>query len=304
MRRPWQDNPWWANPLLWVELFLVANLAFLALDIFLAHAVNSFEHRAEWIPIGFSLAATALLLLAMLIAGPVPVLRASESGLRNRWRTRLARWIGLVVGIGAVVVGIAGLLWHLNGDFFQQETLKNLVYTAPFAAPLAYAGLGLLLILNRMVDSRSMDWSRWVVLLAAGGFAGNFVLSLADHAQNGFFYPSEWISVVAAAVAVGFLVAVVAVPDSPALLSMSLALMVVQTVVGMLGFFLHAQGNLRNQSGSLWDAFIYGAPVFAPLLFADLALLAVVGLWAQASCLAVEHPLEPAPVLDAQTRAA
>ena len=116
------------------------------------------------------------------------------------WRRRLARGIGLAVGWGSIAVGIAGLLWHLSGDFFQEQTLKNLVYTAPFAAPLAYTGLGLLLILDRMVDARSLEWSRWVILLAAGGFVGNFVLSLADHAQNGFFYPSEWIGVVAAAV--------------------------------------------------------------------------------------------------------
>jgi hypothetical protein len=180
---------------------------------------------------------------------------------------------------------VAGLLWHLNADFFQQETIKNLVYTAPFAAPLAYTGLGLLLILNRMVDSRSMEWARWVVLLAAGGFIGNFVLSLADHAQNGFFYPSEWIGVVSAAVAVGFLVAIVVTYDNPRLVTMNVALMVIQIVVGLLGFYLHVRGNLRNQADSLWDTFIYGAPIFAPLLFADLALLAVLGLWAQARCL-------------------
>ncbi len=46
------------------------------------------------------------------------------------------------------------MIWHLRGDFFQEQTLKNLVYTAPFAAPLAYTGLGLLLILDRMVDAR------------------------------------------------------------------------------------------------------------------------------------------------------
>jgi hypothetical protein len=294
MRRLLHADDWWANPLLWVELFLVANLAFLAVDIGLAHAVNAFEHRAEWIPIGFSPAATCLLLLAMLIGGPLPVLPGSDGTGRARWRTRLARAIGLAVGWGSVVVGIVGLLWHLTGDFFQQETLKNLVYTAPFAAPLAYAGLGLLLILDRMVDSRSMEWARWVVLLAAGGFLGNFVLSLADHAQNGFFYPSEWTGVVSGAVAFGFLVAAVITYDSLPLLTTNLALMGIQVVVGLLGFALHALGNLRSQAASPWDAFIYGAPVFAPLLFADLALLAVLGLWAQARCLAAVGPAETA----------
>jgi hypothetical protein len=296
MRRLLHGDDWWANPLFWVELFLIANLAFLVVDIRLAHAVNEFVHRAEWIPIVFSMAATILLLLAMLIGGPLPVLPGSDVTAGSRSWSRLARWIGLAVGWGSMVVGIAGLLWHLNADFFQQETIKNLVYTAPFAAPLTYTGLGFLLILNRMVDSRSMEWARWVVLLAAGGFMGNFVLSLADHAQNGFFYPSEWIGVVSGAVAVGFLVAMVVSYDNPSLLSMNLGLMAIQVVVGLLGFCLHARGNLRNQGGSQWDTFVYGAPIFAPFLFADLAVLAVLGLWAQARCLASAGRDKPVPV--------
>jgi hypothetical protein len=85
---------------------------------------------------------------------------------------------------------------------------------------------------------------------------------------------------------------------------MSLALMVVEVVVGLLGFYLHFRGNMKNQSGSLWDTFIFGAPIFAPLLFADLALLAVLGLWALARCHAVADHREPALVLDAQSPAA
>jgi hypothetical protein len=286
MQRLLRGDQWWASPLLWVEWFLVANIAFLAVDVFLAHAVNAFEHRAEWIPVFFSVAATFLLLLAMLVGGSNPALAGRQGTGAVRWRQRLARGIGLVVGWGSILVGIAGLLWHLDGDFFQQQTIKNLVYTAPFAAPLAYTGLGLLLILDRMVDAQSLEWSRWVILLAAGGFGGNFVLSLADHAQNGFFYPSEWIGVVAAAVACGFLLALVAVPDNPSLVAMNLALMVIEMVVGLVGFYLHGRGNLSHQAGSLWDRFIYGAPIFAPLLFADLALLAVLGCWAQLRYLA------------------
>jgi len=286
MQRLLRGDQWWTSPLLWVEWFLVANIAFLAVDIFLAHAVNAFEHWAEWIPVLFSVAATFLLLLAMLLGGSNPALAGRQGTGAIRWRQRLARGIGLVVGWGSILVGIAGLLWHLGGDFFQQQTIKNLIYTAPFAAPLAYTGLGLLLILDRMVDAQSLEWSRWVILLAAGGFGGNFVLSLADHAQNGFFYTSEWIGVVAAAAACGFLLALVAVPDNPSLVAMNLALMVIQVVVGLVGFYLHGRGNLSHQAGSLWDRFIYGAPIFAPLLFADLALLAVLGCWAQFRCLA------------------
>ena len=71
--------------------------------------------------------------------------------------------------------------------------------TAPFAAPLSYAGLGFLLLLNRTESPHSAGYGQWVTLLAAGGFAGNFALTLADHAQNGFFHASEWLAVLAAA---------------------------------------------------------------------------------------------------------
>jgi len=254
----------------------------IAVDIAIAHAVNAFAHPAEWIPIGFSVAASILLLFAIALAGPDPARWTGPGGNLLGWRARLARFLGMAVGWGSIAVGIAGLVWHLNGDFFQEQTIRNLVYTAPFSAPLAYTGLGLVVLLNRMVDARSRDWWRWILLLAAGGFAGNFVLSLADHAQNGFFYPSEWVGVVAGAVSVGFLTAGVAVPESRGLMVMNAALMVVQTAVGVLGFYLHARGNLGHGTASLWDSFLYGAPVFAPLLFADVALLALFGLWAQA----------------------
>jgi hypothetical protein len=269
-----------------VELFLVANLAFLAVDIALAHEVNAFRHRAEWVPIAFSPAASAALLLAMGIGGPVPTLPQRERGGPGEPRRRLARWLGLVVGWGAIVVGVAGLIFHLESAFFQEQTLKSLVYSAPFAAPLTYTGLGLLILLDRMVDAETDEWARWVVFLAAGGFGGNFVTTLADHAQNGFFVPSEWVGVAASALAVGTLVALVVVPDNRPLLLLSLAVMGVQVAVGLLGFYLHARGNLARPAASSWERFIDGAPVFAPLLFVDLAVLAVLGLWAQSRALA------------------
>jgi hypothetical protein len=37
----------WRRPDFWVEVFAVVNLAFLAVDIYLAHSVNRFAHAAE-----------------------------------------------------------------------------------------------------------------------------------------------------------------------------------------------------------------------------------------------------------------
>jgi hypothetical protein len=268
---------WWSDPLAYVELFAAANIAFLAVDIGLAHAVNAFARPEEFVPVGFSLIAPVVLGMAVVLDGLRPT--RSRSGPAAR---RVARALGLLVGWGAVAVGIAGLLLHLDSAFFEEQTLKNLVYTAPFVAPLAYTGVGLLLILDRMIDARSVEWARWVVLLALGGFVGNYVLTLADHAQNGFFRPSEWIGVVASAWAVASLCAVLVVYDNRPLVTLALVAMAAQVMVGMLGFYLHVAADLRAPAASLWERFLYGAPLFAPLLFADLALLATLALWALA----------------------
>ncbi|APW63889.1 hypothetical protein [Paludisphaera borealis] len=274
---------WLTGPLFWVELFAIGNIGFLAVDVAVAHAINAFAHKAEYVPVAFSLAAAPLLALAMLIGGPLPAPRGLWPSKTPRWRARTAWTIGVLVGCGSILVGLAGLFFHLDSVFFEEQTLRNLVYTAPFAAPLAYTGLGFLVLLSRMVDARGPEWAGWVVVLAAGGWAGNFVLSLADHAQNGFFYPTEWIGVVSSALAFGFLTAVVVVPGNRPLRFTALGVMVVQLAVGLLGFYLHVRGNLAKPTASVWESFLYGAPAFAPLLFDDLALLGLLGLWAQAT---------------------
>jgi len=272
-------RPWMTSPLFWTEVFAIGNIGFLAVDVAMAHAINDFEHKGEYVPVFFSMIAAPLLVVAMLIGGPSPPTRATARDAASPDRARLARWIGLLVGWGSILVGVVGLILHLNDAFFLEQTLKNLVYTAPFVAPLAYAGLGLLILLNRMVDARSLEWALWVVVLAAGGWAGNFILSLADHAQNGFFYPSEWVGVIAAAIAFGFLIAVLVVQDNRPLQLLTIAVLAVQFLVGLVGFYLHVRANLTSPTTSLWESFVFGAPVFAPLLFNDLAILGLLGMW-------------------------
>jgi hypothetical protein len=258
---------WAYDPQLWIELFVTVNLAFLAADIYLAHSVNHFAKSAEYIPFYFSLAAP--LALAVVIA-----LRWLR-GFQGPWRD-----VGYLVGWLSVFVGLGGVVYHLDSSFFVNRTLKSLTYCAPFAAPLAYTGLGLLLLVNRMVALRSVEWARWVILLALGGFFGNFVLTLTDHASNGFFVKTEWIPVVSSAFATGFLIVPVITMVTRRFLDLCLIVMVVQALVGVLGFVLHMQANLVAPEHSLFDKLVNGAPAFAPLLFPNLVGLAFIGLWA------------------------
>jgi hypothetical protein len=257
---------WYGSHRLWLEIFVLINLAFLAPDIYLAHSTNLFRDAAEYVPLVFSMVSSLVLLAAVV---------ALQVGSLERWW----QFLGFFVGGCAVIIGVAGLILHLESRFFRENTLESLVYTAPFAAPLAYTGIGLLILMNRMVDPESAAWPLWVLLLALGGFIGNFIFSLADHAQNGFFWDSEWIPVVSSAFAIGFLLVPFLVPVNHSFLALCGLIMLIQAAVGLLGFYYHTGANLRGPSASLFDDFVYGAPAMAPLLFPNLALLAGIGLW-------------------------
>jgi hypothetical protein len=258
------SDRWWARPQLWVEAFATLNLGFLTLDIYLAHSVNQFRHRAEYVPLVFSAGA--------------PFVLAFGLAVRRRWP---AVWkdLGFLVGWLATLVGLAGVLFHLDSRFFDDHTLRSLTYSAPFAAPLAYTGLGLLLVMNRMVAPETLEWSQWVLLLSLGGFIGNFVLSLADHAANAFFSQLEWVPVVASAIAIGFLVVPLVLTVTRRYLDLCAAILLLDGAVGVWGFFLHGAANLRGPSPDQLENIIHGAPAMAPLLFPNLMLLAMIAIY-------------------------
>ena len=62
------------EPWLAMEIFVLLNLGFLTFDIYLAHSVNDFRSRAEYIPLFFS--ATAPILLLVGLAAPQPMARS------------------------------------------------------------------------------------------------------------------------------------------------------------------------------------------------------------------------------------
>ena len=263
--------PKWINeiiksPAQLIELFAILNFAFLTMDIFFAHSVNGFAHWIEWVPLYFSFISSIVL--------------ASTFFWRNKSKESLSHhYTGLLVGWLSIFIGITGMIYHLKSQFFQLLTIKSLVYTAPFIAPLAYTGLGFLLLLNRMVLQKSTDWGRWVLFLALGGFLGNFILALADHAQNGFFSTMEWVPVWSSAYAIGCLTAVLIAIDNRSFLKISAYVMIAQALIGVLGFYFHLKANLSGISQNMLENFTFGTPLFAPFLLPNLAALALIGIW-------------------------
>ena len=267
-------SPYWRDPAAWVEVYCLANLTFLAVDILIAHSVNDFRRPQEYIPLFFSVA-TPFLLLPAIVA----------------WlRFRNVFWwkaLGYVVGWAAVIIGITGVIFHLDSRFFYERTLKSLVYAAPFVAPLAYTGLGLLLIMNRMLDvrcdnrpsgARMQEWARWVIFLAMAGLFGNFVLTLADHSDNAFFNPTEWIAVISSAFTFTAVLMIFMIPVSRRYLKFCSAVLGVDAGVGILGFILHTRANLEGPS-TFVNNMRFVTPPIAPLLFPTLVSLTLIGLW-------------------------
>ena len=266
------------EPWLMMEGFVLLNLGFLTFDIYLAHSVNAFRQRAEYIPLVFSACAPILLLVGL------------SARARRPWIWEL---LGYLVGGSAILVGLAGVLFHLDSAFFYDRTIRSLTYSAPFAAPLAYTGLGFLLVLNRMVSPSTAAWAQWVLFMTLGGFAGNFIFSLTDHAGNGFFVPTEWVPVAASAFAVGFVATPFLMAVTRKYFRLCAGVLLLESAIGAWGFVLHAAHNLRGPSVHPFTNFIYGAPPMAPLLFPNLAVLGLIALWRL-------YQLAPAPIQSAQ----
>jgi hypothetical protein len=143
------------------------------------------------LPVCFSPLAAAALAIGLFVR-----LHSERPGLWSR--------LGILVAWLSFALGAAGVIFHLDSHFFLRANHSQPDLRCPFAVPLAYMGLGCPLLVNRMVPLRSAEWVKWVLFFATGGFAGNFVLSLADHAANRFFHRSAWIPVFSSALSCRF----------------------------------------------------------------------------------------------------
>ncbi len=62
-------------------------------------------------------------------------------------------------------------------------------------------------------------------------------------------------------------------------LDLCLVVLAIQALVGIVGFWFHLQMNFYTPGTSLFEKSVYGAPPMAPLLFPNLVVLALIGLW-------------------------
>jgi hypothetical protein len=265
-------------------LMAAINEIFLALDIYLAHSISGTIRPNEWIPIIFGPIAGGLLLLAGLIA------------LRQR---PLASMVASGVFVASIAVGLLGAYFHVvrailpSGPPGQRVTIDLLVWAPPILGPLTFALVGLwgisaawiedppdsgvLALLGGRRLRLPYSKTRAYFFMIGLGTLATVISSVLDHARTGFV--NSWLWIPTAAGVFGTVVAVtLGAIERPtrADLIIYTGTMLLLIAVGVVGAVLHIGDNLTSRGVFVVERFIRGAPVLAPLLFADMGTLGLI----------------------------
>jgi hypothetical protein len=269
-----------------VLLLAAFNEVVLGIDTYLAHSITGTLRWGEWIPIIFGGVAGLVLLLAGLIA------------LRCR---SFANLLASLVFLASIVVGILGSYYHLrrgllpDAPFGQQLTMGLLVFGPPLFGPITFAlvgwlGLsaawaedpvdsGRLRLLGSKTIQMPLSKTRAYFFLTALFTLATVLSSILDHARTNFENPWLWLPTFVGVFAVVVTTAMGAYArlERGDLLTY-IGAMILMGVVGLTGAVLHVQFNLTGQGTFLGERFIHGAPVLAPLLYANMAALGLMVL--------------------------
>ena len=270
-----------------VMLLMVAfNEFMLAVEIYLAHSISGTIVPYEWIPIIFGVIAGVILGFAGFVA------------LRNRL---LAMWISIPTFLTSIAVGLLGAYFHISRAVLagapvgQQTSISLTIWAPPVLAPLTFALVGVLglsaIWVEQPVDSgiliffggrriqlpysKTRGYFFWVSM----AMLATLISSVLDHARTDFSNP--WLWVPTAAGILGVIVSLgigVVNQHSKGDIWVYFVSMVLIIIVAVTGAVLHALTNLSVNDSIVVERFIRGAPILAPLLFADIASLGIVVL--------------------------
>lgn len=268
-------------------LMVAFNEFMLAVEIYLAHSISGTIVPNEWIPIIFGPIAGTILVLAGIVA------------LRNR---PLAIWLSIPTYLASITVGLLGAYFHLSRAILEnaptgaQVSISLTIWAPPVLAPLTFALVGVLglsaIWVEQPVDSgiliafggrrvqlpysKTRGYFFWVAM----AMLATLISSVLDHARTNFSNPWLWVPTAAgilgvvSALGIGFIT-----KPGRGDIWIYLASMVVIILVAITGVVLHVQSNLIAEDTIITERFIRGAPILAPLLFADIASLGLVVLF-------------------------
>ncbi len=271
------------------QLFLLmaaVNEFFLGVDTYLAHLTSGTIVPREWIPILFGPLASVLLVAAGLLAFK---------------RRMAANVLATLVFLASILVGLLGSYFHWvrailpNAPAGQQVSLSLLVWAPPILGPITFALVGLLglsaawqeeppgsgaLVLPgggrlRMPYSKT----RAYFFLMGFGMLITVVSSVLDHARTGFVNPWLWLPTVIGvfATAATFTMGFIERLRNNDTVTYTAA-MLLMMAAGAVGAVLHILTNLETRGAIVGEQFLRGAPLLAPLLFANMGMLGLIVL--------------------------
>lgn len=270
-----------------VLLLVAFNEAVLGLEILLAHGLNGTIRADEWIPIVFGPAAALVLVVAGLIS------------LRQR---TMAIMLALLAFVASLVVGLLGAFFHLQraippvGLVRPGYALDLFVFAPPVLGPLTFAGIAIVGVIaaviedppdsGRLVIPGVLSWqvpfskSRQYYLWVSLGILATLISSVLDHGRFNFENPWTWLPIIVGvfATVTCLSMGLVEVPSENDIATFVFAMLAL-IFVGVVGLFLHITADLTAGGAVVPERFLRGAPVLAPLLFANMGMFGLVILW-------------------------
>lgn len=264
-----------------ILLMTALNEILLGVDTYMAHSIGGTIRSGEWVPIIFGPIAGVLLLMAGLIA------------MRKR---QLANIIASLAMLASIAVGILGSYYHLhrailaNAPAGQQFTALVMVYAPPLLGPLTFALVGILGIsaaweedptdsgrlrlFGNLRVQMPLSKTRAYFLLTALFILATLMSSVLDHARTNFANPWLWLPTAVGAFATFVTLAMGAYAHlQRGDLWTFIAGMGLMILVGLVGAVLHIERDLTGQGQLLLERAIHGAPLMAPLLYANMGAL-------------------------------
>ena len=235
--------------------FMALNFLLTGVDVLIAHSQNDF-FGWEVIP---------------LILAPIAVI-AVLAQLVFRYNTVVKRSFQTVMWVG-VAVGVVGTLFHLMGNATSsQESLNRLLVAgSPIAAPIACAGISCYALVSAHYQGTARR-SKLLVLVGLG-FLCAVIAAFLDHARLGFVPSYTLIPLVSGTMATLACFYIARGQANPQEIYLYLLILVLNLVIGLMGFGFHLMGDLAGTQTIVWARMMYRNPLLGPLLFCNLAFL-------------------------------
>lgn len=268
-------------------LMLALNELLLGFETYSAHIISGTIVPREWIPILF---------------GPVAGLALIAFGFFALRGKRLALLITYAAFLASIIVGLLGGYYHILRSAMpwapagEKVSALLFIWGPPLLAPFTFALVGVLGIITVWTESPvdsgklvlfgglkvslPLSKTRAYILLIGAGCLATLLSGVMDHARTNFTNYWLWLPTV-----VGVFTSVVAISlgmiERPSRFDLTTytAAMLLMIITGILGTYLHYGHDLTSQGTLVLERFIRGAPLLAPLLYADMGSLGLIALF-------------------------